>query len=109
MRLAAIIAATGAIFTASVSGLACKDGIKYCSYNLNSGGHFWTEDEIWSQLQSEGLPDGYTKGHIQHTLFKCQDRWYWSKAHLYYVEWCANSCQNGGAGKDDLCRPHAND
>ncbi|KAM0197300.1 hypothetical protein ACHAPI_005163 [Fusarium lateritium] len=40
MRLATIVAATGAIFTASVKGLACKDGIKYCSYNLQSGGHF---------------------------------------------------------------------
>jgi len=69
----------------------------------------WTEDEIWSQLQSEGLPDGYTKQHIQHTLFKCQDHWYWSKAHLYYVEWCANSCQNNGNGNDDSCRPHADD
>jgi hypothetical protein len=132
MRLTTIVAATGAIFTASVKGLACKDGVKYCAYNLQSGGHcmfllpiytpsviklslanystlVWTEDEIWSQLQSEGLPDGYTKNHIKHTLFKCQDHWYWSKAHLYYVEWCANSCQNGGDGNDDRCRPHTDD
>ncbi|CEI60132.1 hypothetical protein FVEN_g8079 [Fusarium venenatum] len=109
MRLAILVAATGAIFTAGVTGLACKDGLKYCAYNLQSGGHFWTEDEIWSQLQSEGLPDGYTRGHIKHTLFKCEDRWHWAKAHLYYVEWCANSCENGGNNNDDRCRPHTND
>ncbi|RGP78335.1 hypothetical protein FLONG3_3471 [Fusarium longipes] len=109
MRLTAIAAAASTIFTASVNGLACKDGLKYCSYNLQSAGHWWTEDEIWSQLQSEGLPNWYTRDHIKDTLFICEDRWYWAKAHLYYVEWCANTCQNGGNKNDDLCRPHKND
>ncbi|KAK0104935.1 hypothetical protein ONS95_005196 [Cadophora gregata] len=105
MRLITIVAATGAIFGVNINGLACKDGVKYCSYSLKSGGHYWTEDEIWSQLQWEGLPEWYTKNHIEHTLFKCEDHWYWSKAHLYYVDWCANRCQDGGSGNDDSCRP----
>jgi hypothetical protein len=63
----------------------------------------WSRDEIWRQLKPNGLPDSMTKDRVEHTLFICEDRWYWTNADLHYKDYCFQGCQNRGSGKDDAC------
>ncbi|TLD12631.1 uncharacterized protein PgNI_05066 [Pyricularia grisea] len=63
----------------------------------------WTRDEIWRQLKPNGLPDSMSKDKIDHTLFICQDRRYWTNADLQYKDYCLRGCQDRGSGKDDAC------
>jgi hypothetical protein len=119
MRLSTIITFTAALFITTVTSLACVDGTKYCSHTLRRKGKRipsisscsannvipgWSEDNIWEHLESAGLRPGFTKAHIQHALFKCEDHWYWANAHLHYVDWCQGGCIDNGVAKDDSCK-----
>ncbi|TLD11913.1 hypothetical protein PspLS_11275 [Pyricularia sp. CBS 133598] len=98
----ALSALSGLFMLASgVVGLACNDDTIYCGHTLVSMG--WTRDDIWRQLKPNGLPDSMSKAKIDHTLFICEDRWYWTNADLHYKDYCLRGCQDRGSGKDDAC------
>ncbi|KAL8388861.1 hypothetical protein RB595_008983 [Gaeumannomyces hyphopodioides] len=81
--------------------LSCNDDVVYCGHTLKSMG--WSADQIWRQLKPNGLPDSMSKDKIDHALFICEDRWYWTDADLHYKDYCLRGCQNRGSGKDDGC------